>query len=62
MENINDNGGAQILSYNLQRTESGGSTFFDVTGGDGNSNLNTEVQVKELVKRKSYRFRYRVIN
>ena len=62
MDNINDNGGAPILSYNLQRTESGGSTFFDVTGGDGNSNLNTEVQVKELVKRKSYRFRYRVIN
>ena len=36
MEIITNNGGAPILSYNLQRTESGGSAFFDVTGEDGN--------------------------
>ena len=62
MEKIADDGGSQILSYHLQRTESGGSVFFDVVGGEGNYNLNSEVQVINLVKRRSYRFRYRVIN
>ena len=46
----------------MQRTEAGGSVFFDVTGGIGNYNLNAEVMVQELEKRKAYRFRYRVIN
>ena len=50
------------MSYNLQRTESKGSTFFDVIGGTNDYNLNSELQVADLIKRKSYRFRYRVIN
>ena len=59
---IADNGGSQILSYHLQRTETGGSKYYDVVGESGNENLNTEVQVEGLIKRKSYRFRYRVAN
>lgn len=62
MDRIVDDGGSQIISYHLQRTESGGSVFFDVVGGEDDFNLNSEVQVPNLEKRRSYRFRYRVIN
>ena len=32
MDKVTENGGAVIYSYHLQRTETGGSTFFDVVG------------------------------
>ena len=62
MDQIDDDGGSDILSYHLQRTEPGGSTFFDVVGSNQNMTLNTEAQVTALQKRRSYRFRYRAIN
>ena len=62
MDQLDDDGGSPILSYQLQRTEPGGSTFFDVVGGSSNMTLNTEAQVTSLEKRKAYRFRYRAIN
>lgn len=62
MAPITNTGGSAILSYHLQRTETGGSVFFDVAGHTGFENLNKEVQVRDLVNRKAYRFRYRVVN
>lgn len=62
MDQIDDDGGAEILSYHLQRTEPGGSAFFDVVGSSQNLTLDTEAQVTSLTKRRSYRFRYRTIN
>lgn len=43
MASVPDDGGSPVISYHLQRTESGGSAFFDVTGEEGNYNLNAEV-------------------
>ena len=59
---VTDNGGTPILSYHLQRTESGGSLYSDVSGSSADMSLSTEVQVIGLTKRLAYRFRYRAIN
>jgi hypothetical protein len=32
IEQVANSGGSQVLSYHLQRTETGGSVFFDVDG------------------------------
>ena len=51
MEEISANGGNSIISYHLQRTEPGGSVFFDVTGSESNRTVDTEILVRNLEKR-----------
>jgi hypothetical protein len=55
-------GGSEIFSYHLQRTQTGGSTFFDVIGAEKNQTTARQFLVQNLEKGKAYRFRYRVVN
>jgi hypothetical protein len=55
-------GGSAIISYNLQRTEPGGSVWFNVIGSKANRTTNTQYELNNLYKRSGYRFRYRVEN
>jgi hypothetical protein len=56
------NGGDAVISYHLQRTEHGGSDFFDVAGSTQNMTTYTQYQVEGLIKGLAYRFRYRAVN
>jgi len=51
------NGGDAVISYHLQRTEHGGSDFFDVAGSTQNMTTYTQYQVEGLIKGLAYRFR-----
>ena len=51
MEQITADGGNAINSYHLQRTEPGGSVFFDVIGSESNKTVDSEVLVRNLDKR-----------
>lgn len=62
LDQVTEDGGSAITSYHLQRTEPGGSVFFDVIGSTQNQSLSQDIQVEGLQKRKGYRFRYRVYN
>lgn len=56
------NGGDAVTSYHLQRTQHGGSVFFDVAGSPQNQTTYTQFQVAGLSKGLAYRFRYRAVN
>ena len=57
-----NNGGSQIISYNLQIDDANGGDFVNVVGYDPIS-MKTEVVLKDQVQRgKTYRLRYRVKN
>jgi len=62
MAQVAGNGGSAIISYHLQRTESDGSGFFDVEGGDSNYTLATTHTIGGLHRGMTYRFRYRARN
>jgi hypothetical protein len=46
----------------LQRTNGGGTGFFDVIGGDANYSVSTSYTVTGLTHGTTYRFRYRAKN
>jgi predicted phage tail protein len=62
LQEVTTTGGSDIISYQLQRTETGGSTFFDVVGSVQNQTIYTQHQVEGLEKGAAYRFRYRALN
>ena len=61
-DQIANDGGTPIISYQLQRTSDDGTGFFDVIGSPRNYTVATSYIVTGLTTAKTYRFRYRAIN